>query len=177
VSKTKLSPAPITLETDQPGLKLVQMLTAKDDAAYFELQKNNARYWREFGNSIDESESAVTERRLEHGDGRFGIWLEGKLIGMVGYSTKRSKDEAEIGILLDEQATGHGYATAAMRTVTDYANQHFSRVYAEVAPDNKNSINLLGRAGYRSSGQTVKRDWGDALVFEAPDASKQQNGG
>ena len=50
----------------------------------------------------------LQERRLKHGEGRFGIWLDNELIGTAGYSTKQSKDEAEIAVLLDKEATGHG---------------------------------------------------------------------
>lgn len=158
----------VELDTNLPELKLVQMITVDDDAAYFKLQNANVDYWREFGNKIDKSEDEVTKRRLEHGDGRFGIWFNGELVGMVGYSTKRHRDQAEIGILLAEHASGRGYATEAIRTLTDYVNPLFSRAYAEVAPDNERSIKLLERAGYMNSGEKVTRDWGEALVFEAP---------
>ena len=166
--ETQTPPNPISLETDQSELKLTQMLTPADDVAYFGLQNDNLDYWREFGNAIDESEAAVTKRRLEHGNGRFGIWLGDKLIGMVGYSTKRSNDDVEIGILLTKQATGHGYATSAIKALTVYAKSHFKRVYAEVEPNNERSIGLLLRAGYKTTGERVTRDWGEALVFEAP---------
>ena len=168
MAEKQSAPEPIRIETGVPGLILVQMLTVEDDQAYFELQNANLDYWLEFGNAIDESPDVVKERRLEHGDGRFGIWLEGKLIGMVGYSTKHNKGEAEIGVLIDKEAVGHGYAATAVKTLTVYAKLRFSRVYAEVAPNNERSIKLLHRVGYQTSGRTVLRDWGEALVFEAP---------
>lgn len=87
---------------------------------------------------------------------------------MVGYSTKDHPDEAEIGILLDKDAAGHGYASAAVTALTEFTNPRFTRVYAEVAPDNAKSIALLNRSGYQASGEVVERDWGKALVFEAP---------
>lgn len=144
------------------------MLTPEDDEAYFELQNANVEYWREFGNKIDETVEEVTKGRLEHGNGQFGIWLSGELIGMVGYSTKRFADQAEMGVLLDRKAAGHGYATEALKSLTEYASSRFNRVYAEVAPDNERSLKLVARAGYQHTGEKVSRDWGEALVFEAP---------
>lgn len=162
-------PCPIVLETDLAGLVLRQMITKQDDELYFELQKANVDYWKEFGNSIDESFEVVTDRRLEHGGtGRFGIWFQDKLVGMVGYSTKSHPREAEIGILLDKETTGKGYATTSVRTLTDYALLRFDRVFAEVEPTNKKSIELMSRVGYQTNGEIVERDWGKALVFEAP---------
>jgi RimJ/RimL family protein N-acetyltransferase len=156
----------VELATDIPGLVLIQMLTRADDELYFDFQNRNREHIAEHGNTIDSSVEEVTKRRLEHSDGRFGIWLEGKLIGMVGYSTKNHPKEAEIGILLDAQFTGHGYATAAAKALTDFALPRFVRVYAEVAPDNDKSINLLKRLGYKTDGKVVQKDWGQALVFE-----------
>lgn len=156
------------IETDLPGLRLVQMLTPEDDEAYFKLQNANIDYWQEFGNKIDETVEEVTAGRLEHGNGQFGIWLNDELIGMVEYSLKRYPDQAEIGVLLDKKATHHGYATEAIKSLTEYAKQRFNRVYAEVAPDNERSIKLLTRAGYQGTGEKVSREWGEALVFEAP---------
>jgi RimJ/RimL family protein N-acetyltransferase len=175
MSEISKTPEPISLETGVPGLVLTQMLTEADDQAYFELQNANLDYWQEFGNAIDQTPQSVRERRLEHGDGRFGIWLDDKLVGMVGYSTKHSPDEVEIGILLDKEAAGHGYGSEAVRTLTNYAVHRFKRVYAEVSPDNERSIRLLKRVGYQSSRKISQRDWGPALVFDAPDQDRHTN--
>ncbi len=167
MSETTKNAQPLRFETDIAGLTLIQMLSREDDEAHFDLQNKNIEYWSEFGNTIDESVDAVTARRLEHGNGRFGIWHEGKLIGMVGYSTKDHENEAELGILLDKDAAGHGYATVALKTLTDYASSLFERVFAEIDPDNAKSIDLVKRVGYTTDGEVVARDWGRALVFEA----------
>lgn len=160
---------PIVLDTGVEGLVLRQMLTEQDDEQYFALQNANVEYWKEFGNSIDESVEVVTERRLEHGgNGRFGVWFQDKLVGMVGYSSKKHDREAEIGVLMDKEATGKGFATNAVRALTDYAKLRFDRVFAEIEPTNKKSIELIKRVGYETNGEIVERDWGKALVFEAP---------
>jgi RimJ/RimL family protein N-acetyltransferase len=160
---------PIRLATEIPDLRLQQMTTVADDAQYFEYQNRNRDHIAEFGNVIDESVAAVTDRRLGNGNGRFGIWYEGALIGMVSYSTKLNPLEAEIGVSVDKNSGSHGYATAAVKSLTDFAKIHFDRVFAEVDPKNIKSINLLARSGYQTNGVEVEREWGRALVYEAPE--------
>lgn len=159
---------PIRIETARRDLVIIQMLAHEDDKAYFDLQNVNSKYWKEFGNKIYKSVEEVTKERLEHGNGSFGIWLKNKLIGWVGYSTKNHAREAEVGVLLDENATGHGYASSSVKALTEFAKPRFDRVYAEVTPNNDKSIALLDRSGYKTSGKIIERDWGKALVFEAP---------
>jgi RimJ/RimL family protein N-acetyltransferase len=167
MSETQKTIEPIRIEAE--GLTLVQMITEADDRAYFDLQNANLDFWKEFDNKIDESVEEVTQTRLESGNGAFGIWIQGKLVGGVGYSTKNHPEEAEVWVALDQGGTGHGYATKAVKTLTDFAKSQFDRVYAEIRADHVNSIELMKRAGYQTSGETVERDWGTALVFESPE--------
>lgn len=150
-------------------IKLVQMVTQDDDKAYFDMQNVNLDFWKRFGNKIYESVEEITAFRLDQDDNRFAIWADDRLVGFVGYSVKGHPREAEIGISLDQNSTGHGYATKSFRALTDFAKSQFDRVYAEVAPDNINSVEMLKRSGYQTTGEIVERDWGKALVFEAPD--------
>lgn len=87
---------------------------------------------------------------------------------MVGYSTPYHAREAAIGILLDKDFTSRGIATASVKTLTEYTKSRFDRVFAEVRPDNEDSIKLMDRAGCRTNGQVIETKWGKALVFEAP---------
>lgn len=160
--------SPVIIYPAMPGLKLQQMLTTEDDKQYFEFQNRNIEHIEEFGNTIDKSEEEVTRRRLGYGDDRFGIWLEDQLVGMVGYSTPYHAREAAIGILLDKDFTSRGIATASVKALTEYTKSRFDRVFAEVRPDNEDSIKLMDRAGYRTNGQVIETEWGKALVFEAP---------
>lgn len=158
---------PVVLDTEVEGLVLHQMVGPQDDEQYFILQQANLEYWQEFGNRIDESVEAVTARRQEYGgNGRFGIWFEGNLVGVVEHYAKGNEREAEIGILLDKLATGKGFATHAVRTLVDHIKPRFDRVYAEVHRENVRSLALMRRLGYTSNGQVISYDWGEALVFE-----------
>ena len=168
MAETDAQRRPNRLETSQVGLTLLEMTTVDDDQAYFDLQNANIEYWKEYGNTIDSSLAEVTARRLDRSDGRYGIWHESELVGMVGCSAKKNPGEAEVGVLLAKDAAGHGYATAAVRALTDFIKPQFDRVFAEAAPDNTKSIEMLERSGYQTNGAVIERDWGRALVFEAP---------
>ena len=159
--------SPIKLKTNRTNLVLIEMLTLEDDKAYFDLQNVNREYWREFDNTIDETVEAVTKRRLRVSNGRYGIWFEGKLIGMVGYSNKANEQEAEVGILLSRDAAGKGFATEAVKTLTAHIKPRFRRVFAEIERSNAASIRLFIRSGYKQKDGVVEREWGKAVVFEA----------
>jgi RimJ/RimL family protein N-acetyltransferase len=157
---------PIVIETDQPGLVLEQMLTIDDDLEYFELQDRNREHITEFANVIDATLEAVTMRRKEKGRVRFGIRKDGKLIGAEVYVVREDGKEAEVGILLDKNAVGHGYATYALKALTAYLEPMFDRVFAEVDPKNEKSIRLFERLGFQLvEGGLVQRDWGSAVVL------------
>ena len=157
---------PIVIETDQPGLVLVQLLTIDDDKEYLKLQNDNIEHIAEFGNVIDPTLEEVTKRRTEKGRVRFGIRKDGILVGMEGYTPSKDAREAEVSILLGKDAVGHGYATAALKAMSAYVGHKFERVYAEVDPNNEKSIRLCERAGYILQNGLIQADWGSAAVLE-----------
>lgn len=161
------APVPAEIETDMTGLILRHMTTIADDVERFEYQQRNKNHLAEFGNTVDETVEATTARRLRDGDGVFGIWFDNQLVGTVAYQTEHSDTEVAIGVSLDKDATGRGYALAAVKALTAYALTRFGRVYAEVDINNVKSINLLIRSGFQTNGQAVDLKWGRALVFEA----------
>lgn len=167
-NETLSQPVPAEIETDMPGLILRHITTLADDEQHVEYMHRNREHLAEFGNTVDETVEDAIKRRLESGDGQFGIWYNDKLIGTVAYQTEHSDTEAAMGISLDKDETGRGYATAALKALTRYAVTRFDRVYAEVEVGNTNSINLLQRSGFQTNGQVVELKWGSALIFEAP---------
>jgi len=163
----EIIPNPVTLYTDD-GIVLRQYATPEDDLIFFAIQNENREHIAEFGNKIYETLDEVKEARLNpKGAMRMGIWREGILIGEV-CAVSKDGEEAEMGIWLAKNVTGHGYATSVLKTASVYAASKFRRVFAEVDPENSNSINLLKRAGYHDTGETVERDWANepVLVFE-----------
>lgn len=165
--RPEIVPNPLTLYTDD-GLVLRQHATPEDDEAYFRLQNENHDHIARFNNKIFSTIDEVREARLNpKGVIRMGIYRDDVLIGEVGVASPHG-EEAEIGIWLAENATGHGYGTSAVKAATDYALRKYKRVFSEVAPGNTDSIKLLKRVGYYEPepGRIVERKWGKALVFE-----------
>lgn len=158
---------PVVIETDQPGLILVQMTTVEDDQEYFDFQNANEAHIAEYGNTIDPNPEEVTKRRSATGNFRFGIRKDGVLIGMEGYKVSPDGREAEVGILLAKDATGHGYATSALRAMTEHIAPSFERVFAEADPNNQSSLRLCERAGYVLQPNTVQREWQGQVVEAA----------
>lgn len=161
-------PVPAEIETDMHGLILRHITTVADDVRHVEYMHRNRDHLAEFGNTVDETVEAATKRRLDSGDGQFAIWFNDRYVGTVAYQLEHSDTEAAIGVSLDKDETGRGYATSAIKALTAYAVSRFDRVYAEVEVGNTNSINLLTRSGYQTDGQVVELKWGSALIFEAP---------
>jgi RimJ/RimL family protein N-acetyltransferase len=74
----------------------------------------------------------------------------------------------EVGYTLLPEARGHGYAIEAVRAAFDWATRvHGVRHFrAAVAPDNKPSLNLIAKLGFRQTGDQWDDEDGLELVFE-----------
>lgn len=74
----------------------------------------------------------------------------------------------EIGYTLLPEARGHGWAIEAVRATFDWATRvHGIRHFrASVAPDNERSLNLIGKLGFRQTGDQWDDEDGLELVFE-----------
>lgn len=74
----------------------------------------------------------------------------------------------EVGYTLLPEARGHGYAIEAVRATFDWATQvHGIRHFrAAVAPGNERSLNLIGKLGFRQTGEQWDEVDGLELVFE-----------
>jgi RimJ/RimL family protein N-acetyltransferase len=97
------------------------------------------------------------------------------LIGDIGIhflETEPENLQVEIGYTLDKEFRGKGYATEAVKTIIDFLiyslNKH--RVIASIDPENKDSIRLVERLGFRLEAHFVKSlffhgQWVDDLVY------------
>ena len=74
----------------------------------------------------------------------------------------------EIGYTLLPGARGHGYAIEAVRAAFDWATRvhGIRRFRASVSPDNARSLNLIGKLGFRQTGDQWDDEDGLELVFE-----------
>lgn len=157
---------PVVLKTDQPGLILKQMTSLQDDLEYLQLQQRNAGHIAEFGNTVDSTVEEVTARRTNKHMSRFGIRKDNRLYGAAEFVPSEDVKEAEVGVVLDKDATGQGMALSALKAMTDYIAPSFKRVFAEIDPKHDRSIHMCEKAGYVRKGDIVEREWGQAVVME-----------
>lgn len=74
----------------------------------------------------------------------------------------------EVGYALLPDARGRGYAIEAVRAALEWATRvhGIRRFRAAVAPDNERSLNLIGKLGFRQTGDQWDDEDGLELVFE-----------
>lgn len=158
----------VRLLTDRPGVELREMTSHDEDKEYLDLQLRNKDHITEYGNVVDASLEEVTARRTRKGMTRFGIYEEDILVGAVEFTPNTDGTEAEVGIVLDQDATGRGLAVTALRAATDYVSPRFDRVFAEIDEKHDRSIRMCENVGYIRQPGVVVRDWGRAVVMEYP---------
>lgn len=146
-------PAPARrLTTSVPGLVLTGLTTA-DAPAYYAVLDRNRRHLNRHGdhrNEADATPSWVTDHLAVPAPDRYGIRLDDKLIGRVDLGHVDPPGYV-LGYWLSEDATGHGYATAACRAVIQHARtfHHATDIFAGVTHGNHRSAAVLGRLGFR----------------------------
>ena len=115
---------------------------------------------------------------LEHG---FGLWLmatkeSGEAVGLCGLVRRDWHPYVEIGFALLPAARRRGYVFEAAAAVVPFARDslHLERLIALTAPDNRRSIRILERLGFRFERMLRAGADGDSrlfsLQFSAPDA-------
>jgi len=74
----------------------------------------------------------------------------------------------EVGYFLLPEARGQGYAIEAVRAAFEWVTRvhGIRRFRAAVAPDNERSLNLIGKLGFRQTGDQWDDEDGLELVFE-----------
>lgn len=77
------------------------------------------------------------------------------LIGSAGFTSRPVNGAVAIGYSLLPQYYGKGYATEAVRALSDWAFDHpeVNKIIAEVFPENKSSIGVLEKSGFVPVGQ------------------------
>jgi RimJ/RimL family protein N-acetyltransferase len=146
-----------------------ELATSDDDKAYFEAVEEDRAHLSQFGETTAKYYKTlqdVRERRMIISNKiRLGIWDSESFKGTVNAQPNEDKSEVEVGYWLRASAVGNGYATLAVKALTDHLTPRFDRVFAEVHMENEPSIKVMRRAGYAEVGR-VDRDWGNAIIFE-----------
>lgn len=92
---------------------------------------------------------------------RWGIALKGesRIIGTLGFNNYSENHRATVGYDLDYAHWNKGYVTEALREILPYGFDvlHVNRIEAEVLPDNKGSVRVLEKLGFKKEGHL--RDW------------------
>jgi ribosomal-protein-alanine N-acetyltransferase len=146
-------------------LKLTRV-RATDAKAIFEgwsANKDNFLYLSyPFHTSIEDAEKLVVYVVSGWNEGRLFAWnifsLEtSKVVGIIRASVE--KNRALLGYVVDRVHSGNGYATEAVKAVTDtLLQQHdIDRVWATCDINNKGSAKVLEKAGFDCEG--ILKQW------------------
>jgi len=111
----------------------------------------------------------------------YGTWFQfviveketRKIVGDLGiHFFDNENRQVEIGCTLNKKSQNKGYATEAVKRVIDYLFQelHKHRIITSIDPDNKNSIRLVDRIGFRKEAHFVESllingKWVDDLIY------------
>jgi [ribosomal protein S5]-alanine N-acetyltransferase len=90
------------------------------------------------------------------GEERFGIELDGQLIGGVGFY-RRPSGVAELGFWLGQPWWGHGYATEAGRAVVNhgFSDPRLPAFSSAHFLDNRASAGVLAKLGFEPTGHAL----------------------
>ena len=149
------TPPRTIIATERAGLRLSE-LTLDDAHAYYDLVDRNRDHLTKHGDYSDLGQAtpeSVTESLSGPLDknARFGIWLDGLLIGRADLSP-RTPGHFVIGYWLGHQHTGRGYATIACRALIEYGKDTLGAtdIFAGVTKGNTESEALLGRLRFQA---------------------------
>lgn len=96
-----------------------------------------------------------------------------RIVGDLGiHFFERDNNQVEIGCTLNKDFQNRGYATEALKRIIDYLFKDLKkhRITASIDPDNKNSIRLVERIGFRKEAHFfeslfINGKWVDDAVF------------
>jgi RimJ/RimL family protein N-acetyltransferase len=119
---------------------------------------NNRKIWRNLRDAFPHPYTTQDARRWIRSAAKaipetnFAIAVDDEAIGGIGIALREDvfRRSAEIGYWLGEAYWGRGFATEALKAMTEYAFANFdlSRLYAGVFEWNTASMRVLEKAGY-----------------------------
>ena len=144
--------------------------------------ENDHRNWRVSGTMVPFSRELITQYVNSAQDiyavkqVRFIITILDDLtpIGSVDlFDFSPKHQHAGVGILVEEEHRGKGYALEALNLIDEYALNVIGirNLYCNILEDNKSSQRLFERAGYVEIGRKVKWfndqiDWLDEIMYQ-----------
>jgi RimJ/RimL family protein N-acetyltransferase len=145
-------PMPHTeLSTSMPGLVL-RRITGGDADAYLAVIQRNQEHLTRYDDHrglYPATRRSVLEDLIAGARHAFGVWLGDSFIGRVDL-IPREDGNFVLGYWLDQQHTGHGYATSACEAVIQFGLSELdvTDVWAGVTKGNAASEKLLERLGF-----------------------------
>ena len=117
---------------------------------------------------LEHGEEFVRVARAKTPPVNFAICVDGRVVGSIGIVPGEgiSRVSAEVGYWLGKPYWRRGIATAALKSITPYAVEHFdlTRVFANVFAHNSGSIRILEKAGYVREGSMKHSSIKDGVI-------------
>ncbi|WP_349533771.1 GNAT family N-acetyltransferase [Leuconostoc citreum] len=140
---------------------LLAPVTVDDAHNMFEYSSNpeNAYYVFKTNKSLDETKNIIRKIFIENGLGKYGIFLNEKLIGTIYFlNIDEYNKSAELSYVLNKKFEGNGYATEAANKLRDvfFADLGGERLYARHTFENIKSMELMARIGMKIEGTLRK---------------------
>lgn len=147
------------------------------DAESVALQANDRRVWLGLRDAfphpygIEDARRFIAMARQKTPQTSFAIEVTGKVAGGIGYTEHSDVERigAEVGYWLGHEFWGRGFATAALRLLTEHAfrvNPELRRLYAVPYASNPASARVLAKAGYRLEGTLRQSALKDGRVLD-----------
>ncbi|MCA9784092.1 MAG: GNAT family N-acetyltransferase [Calditrichaeota bacterium] len=105
---------------------------------------------------------AVRKRVLLYFEVHFGIWVDGRLGGVIGtHQVDRVNGRTSVGYWLDQRLEGRGIVTACVATMLDhlFGELGLHKVMIQCATGNARSRAIPVRLGFTSEGVSRENEW------------------
>ena len=142
-------------------LRALEPWMATEFNAFIERCRPHLAQWLPWATSIDSPSAAekwlrgYAEDQARDGRRLYGIWLDGVMVGGVGFSVFNAQwGTCELGAWLDPAASGRGLVTLAAQALIDWAVQTrgLTRVEWRAAVENTRSLAVAERLGMQREG-------------------------
>jgi ribosomal-protein-alanine N-acetyltransferase len=150
----------------------MRQLRYDDVDSYYEImKKDEVGMWlaSSNGKTYPETKSLIENYSKHWKERGYGVWgvldrQSKELFGHCGLNFLKETGEVELLYAFDPKYWGHGYATESGIASLEYAFRklRLDRIIALAKPDNKKSINVIHKTGFKSIG--IKEYFGMQLM-------------
>ena len=166
------------LETKRLKLRPIT-LNDKNEILEYRSDKQTNKYQGWIPETIDDVVTFIEKTAKEINEP--GTWFQlviieketQKIIADLGiHFFDNENKQVEIGCTLNKDFQNKGYATESLKRVIDYLfnELHKHRIITSIDPNNKNSLRLVERIGFRKEAHFVESlfihgEWADDLIY------------